>query len=194
MGRWIWTVAAMIQMMQLSVLVKRKLNIKAKLSIQKFTTSLPSPIIVNSRGCLKECDLRYKQQKYAFYKRWLALPYRQREKFSHPRWAQIELLLLCIEISHLRQFGHLTKGLLDTSFVRFLCPTGLRPREDPGHAGGIKSFSQPGNISAFQLINAVCSTDKMEEMGIGKSGLLCSEADPQPEPGIGWNRNRKWMD
>ncbi|KAI3367554.1 hypothetical protein L3Q82_026397, partial [Scortum barcoo] len=60
---------------------------------------------------------------------------------SHPH--------LCIERSQLRWLGHLFRmppGRLPREVFQ-ACPTGRRPREDPGHAGETMSLGWPGNAS-----------------------------------------------
>ncbi|KAI3368720.1 hypothetical protein L3Q82_025415 [Scortum barcoo] len=61
----------------------------------------------------------------------------------------VEPLLLRIERSQLRWLGHLFRmppGRLPREVFQ-ACPTGRRPREDPGHAGETMSLSWPGNAS-----------------------------------------------
>ncbi|KAI3374811.1 hypothetical protein L3Q82_021033 [Scortum barcoo] len=87
----------------------------------------------------------------SFLRRVAGLSLRDRVRsFDHSaRSFGVEPLLLHIERSQLRWLGHLFRmppGRLPREVFQ-ACPTGRRPREDPGHAGETISLSWPGNAS-----------------------------------------------
>ncbi|KAJ8015855.1 hypothetical protein DPEC_G00000750 [Dallia pectoralis] len=81
----------------------------------------------------------------------------------------VEPLLLCIERSQLRWFGHLVRmppGRLPREVFQAR-PAGRRPREDPGLGGEIISPHWPGNASGFP------SQSWLMLPGKGKFGVPC---------------------
>ncbi len=144
--------AAEMRSMYRSVVVKKELSLKAKLSICR---SIYVPTLTYGHELwvmTKRTRSWIQAAEMSFLRRVAGRTLRDRVRSSVTREELgVEPLLLHIERNQLRWLGHLfqmSPGRLPGEVLRAF-PTGRRPREDPGHAGGTMSLSLPGNALGF---------------------------------------------
>ncbi|KAI3372952.1 hypothetical protein L3Q82_023399, partial [Scortum barcoo] len=124
--RRIGAASAVMRSVYRTVVVKKELSRKAKLSIYR---SIYVPTLTYG------------------HELWRPLEIGVRSSVTREELGVEPLLLLRIERSQLRWLGHLFRmppGRLPREVFQ-ACPTGRRPVEDPGHAGETMSLGWPGN-------------------------------------------------
>ncbi len=153
--RRIGAASAVMRSMYRSVMVKKELSRKAKLSIYR-SIYVPTLTYGHELWVMTErTRSRIQAAKMSFFLRRVAgRSLRDRVRSSVTREElRVEPLLLHIERGQLRWLGHLFRmppGRLPGKVFRAR-PTGRRPREDLGHAGETMSPGWPGNSSVSPL-------------------------------------------
>ena len=132
--RRIGAAAAVMRTLHRSVVVKRELSVKAKLSIYR-SIYVPTLTYGHELWVVTErTRSRIQAAEMSFLRRVAGLSLRDRVRSSAIREGlRVEPLLLHIERSQLRWFGHLTRmppGRLPGKVFR-ACPAGRRPRGRP---------------------------------------------------------------
>ncbi|TWW66924.1 hypothetical protein D4764_20G0009560 [Takifugu flavidus] len=130
------------------IVVKRELSQKAKLSIY-WSIFVPTLTYSHERWVMTERTRSWVQAaEMSFLCRVAGLSLRDRVRRSAIREELgVEPLLLRVERSQMRWLGHLVRmppGRLPGEVLR-ACPSGRRPREDPGHVGETMSLDWSGN-------------------------------------------------
>ncbi|KAF7642406.1 hypothetical protein LDENG_00258420 [Lucifuga dentata] len=132
--RWIGEASEVLQMLYQTVVVKRELSQKARLSIYQ---SIYVPILTYGHELwvtTKRTRSRIQAAEMRFLCRVSGLTLRDRVRSSDiQEGLRVELLLLHIERSQLRWFGHLIRippGRLPREVFQ-ACPTGKRPQGRP---------------------------------------------------------------
>ncbi len=179
--REISAASAVMRSMYRSVVVKKELSCKAKLSIYR---SIYVPTLTYGHELwviTKRTRSRIQAAEMSFLRRVAERSLRDRVRSSVTRKElREEPLLLDIEKSQLRWLGHLFRMPPESlpGEVFRARPTGRRPREDPGHAGGIMSPEWPGNAS-------VSPPEKQEEVSREREvwASLLRLLPPRPVPG-----------
>uniref|UniRef100_A0A8D0CHB3 Reverse transcriptase domain-containing protein n=1 Tax=Scleropages formosus TaxID=113540 RepID=A0A8D0CHB3_SCLFO len=179
--RRIGAASAVMRSLYRSVVVKRELSRKAKLSIYR-SIYVPTLTYGHELWIMTErMRSRIQAAEMSFLRRVAGRTLRDRVRSSVTREELgVEPLLLRIERSQLRWLGHLGSGcLLDASLGRCsgLVPLGGGLGADPGHVGETMSPGWPGNALGFPQRNwRRCA-------GRGRSGVLCSDCCPRdPAP------------
>ncbi|KAK7913334.1 hypothetical protein WMY93_013545 [Mugilogobius chulae] len=141
--RRIGAASAVMQSLYRTVVVKKELSRKAKLSIYR---SIYVPTLTYGHELwvtTERTRSRIQAVEMSFLRRVAGRSLRDRVRSSVTREELgVEPLLLHVERGQLRWLGHLYRmppGRLPGEVFR-ACPTGRRPREDPGHAGGTMSL------------------------------------------------------
>ncbi len=179
--RRIGAASAVMRSMYRSVVVKKELSRKAKLSIYR-SIYVPTLTYGHELWVMTErTRSRIQAVEMSFLRRVAGRSLIDRVRSSVTREElRVEPLLLHIERGQLRWLGHLFRmppGRLPGKVFRAR-PTGRRPRVDLGHAGEIMSPGWPGNAS----VSPRKSWRKC--LGRGKSGHLCLDCcprDPAPD-------------
>ena len=147
--RRIGAASAVMRSLYRTVVVKRELNRKAKLSIYR-SIYVPTLTYGHELWVVTErTRSRIQAVEMSFLRRVAGRSLRDRVRSSVTREELgVEPLLLHVERSQLR-LGHLFRSLLDASLGRCSghVPPGGGPGEDPGHAGETMSLGWPGNAS-----------------------------------------------
>ncbi len=151
--RQIGAVAAAMRMMYRSVVVKKKLSLKAKLSIYR-SIYIPTLTYGHELWVMTEwIKCRIQAAEMSFPRRVAGRSLRERGRSSFtPEELGVEHLILHIERNQLRWLGHLfwmSLGLLPGEVLSGLVPPVRGPGEDPGHVGGTMTLSLPGNALGF---------------------------------------------
>ncbi|XP_048857101.1 uncharacterized protein LOC125724452 [Brienomyrus brachyistius] len=169
--RRIGAASAVMRALHRSVMVKRELSQKAKLSIYQ-SIYVPTLTYGHELWVVTErTRSRMQAAEMSFLRRVAGLSLRDGVRSSVIREGlRVEPLLLRIERSQMRWLGHLIRmppGRLPGEVFR-ACPTGRRPRGRPReYAGEIMSPGWPGNASGSP------QRSWMKWPGRGKSGLPC---------------------
>ena len=133
-GRRIGAAGAVLQSLYRTVVTKRELSRKAKLSIYR-SVFIPTLIYGHERWVMTErTRSRIQAAEMSFLRRVAGVSLRDRVRSSVIRERLgVESLLLCVERSQLRWFGHLVRmppGRLPREVFQ-ACPAGRRPRGRP---------------------------------------------------------------
>ncbi|TWW54789.1 hypothetical protein D4764_0289820 [Takifugu flavidus] len=147
-NRRIGAASAVMRTLHWSIVVKRELSQKAKLSIYR---SIFVPILTYGHELwvmTRRTRSRVQAAETIFLRRVAGLSLRDRVRSSAIREELgVEPLLLRDERSQMRWLGHLVRmppGRLPGEVFR-ACPSGRRPLGDPGHVGETMSLDWPGN-------------------------------------------------
>ncbi|TWW81034.1 R2DM Retrovirus-related Pol polyprotein from type II retrotransposable element [Takifugu flavidus] len=186
--RRIGVASTVMRTLHRSVVVKRELSRKAKLSIYR-SIFVPTLTYGHELWVMTErTRSRVQAAEMSFLRRVAGLSLRDRVRSSAIREELgVELLLLRVERSQMGWLGHLVRMPPDASLVRcsgHVPPVG-DPRGDPGHVGETMSLDWPGNAWGSLRMSW------RRWLGRGKSGLLslgCYPRDPTRISG------REWMD
>ncbi|TWW64273.1 hypothetical protein D4764_03G0012810 [Takifugu flavidus] len=146
--RRIGAASAVMRTLHRSVVVKRELSRKAKLSIYR-SIFVPTLTYGHELWVMTErTRSRVQAARMSFLRRVAGLSLRDRVRSSAIREELgVEPLLLRVERSQMRWLGHLVRmppGRLPGEVFR-ACPSGRRPPEDPGHVGDTMSLDWSGN-------------------------------------------------
>ncbi|TWW73429.1 hypothetical protein D4764_15G0008230 [Takifugu flavidus] len=189
--RRIGAASTVMRTLHRSVVVKRELSRKAKLSIYR-SIFVPTLTYGHELWVMTErTRSRVQAAEMSFLRRVAGLSLRDRVRSSAIREELgVESLLLRVERSQMGWLGHLVRmppGRLPGEVFR-ACPSGKRPRGDPGHVGETMSLDWPGNAWGSLRMSW------RRWLGRGKSGLLslgCCPRDPTPDKR---QRMDGWMD
>ncbi|TWW69735.1 hypothetical protein D4764_18G0005410 [Takifugu flavidus] len=146
--RRIGAASTVMRTLHRSVVVKRELSRKAKLSIYR-SIFVPTLTYGHELWVMTErTRSRVQAAEMSFLRRVAGLSLRDRVRSSAIREElRVESLLLRVERSQMGWLGHLVRmppGRLPGEVFR-ACPSGRRPRGDPGHVGETMSLDWPGN-------------------------------------------------
>ncbi len=172
-----------------SIVVKKQLSCKAKLLIYR-SIYVPTLTYGHELWVMTErTRSRIQAAEMSFLCRVAGHSLRDRVRSSVTlEELRVESLLLGIERSQLRWLGHLFRmppGCLPGEVFR-ASPTGKRPWEDPGHAGGIMYPDWPVIASVSPR------RSKRKCLGRGKSGRLCLDCCPRDLASDKWKMMNGW--